>query len=139
MDTSKTYYESVMRDFQTYGRGRSLEEYCRDEGADYRWIEKAKELYGVPTKGKSVKSGKRTVTKAPDMIQLHFEAEPGETPVVDIDSSASSKQESVADDSSPAIGWRVLSLRLKTPAGYEIEVRTSNVSAVSELLTKLTA
>ena len=77
IDTSKTCYESVMRDFQTYGRG-----------ADYRWIEKSKELYGVPAKGKSVKSGKKTVTKAPDMIQLHFEAESGETPVEDTVSSA---------------------------------------------------
>ena len=29
MDTSKNYYDSVMRDFQTYGRGRTLEQYCR--------------------------------------------------------------------------------------------------------------
>ena len=104
MDTSKAYYESVMRDFRIYGRARSLEEYCRDEGADYRWIEKAKELYGVTTKGKSVKSGKKSVTKTPDMIQLHFEAEPGESMVADKVSFASSMPESVAEEASKEFG-----------------------------------
>ena len=31
MDTSKNYYDSVMRDFQTYGRGCTLEQHYRDE------------------------------------------------------------------------------------------------------------
>ena len=29
MDTSKNYYETVMRDFTMYARGRTLEQYCR--------------------------------------------------------------------------------------------------------------
>ena len=76
MDTSKNYYESVMRDLQTYGQGRTLEHYCRDEGADYKWIEKAKEPYGLPAKGKAAKAGKKSSSKSPDMIRLHFEPEP---------------------------------------------------------------
>ena len=81
MDTSKNYYESVMRDFQTYGRGRTLEPYyCRDEGADYKWIEKMKELNGFPARGKAEK---KASSKSPDMIQLHFEPEPSEPPCAD--------------------------------------------------------
>lgn len=79
MDTSKDYYESVMRDFQTYGRGRTLEQYCRDEAVDFRWIEKAISKYGIPEKTKVVKTQKRTKSKSPDMIQLHFEQESEDT------------------------------------------------------------
>ena len=77
MDTSTNHYETVMCDLLTYGRG--LEEYCHDEAVNYRWIEKAKELYGVPTKRKSLILDMKSVTKTSDMIQLHFEAERGET------------------------------------------------------------
>lgn len=34
METSKDYFESVIRDFKTYGRGRTLEQNCRDEAVD---------------------------------------------------------------------------------------------------------
>ena len=38
MDTSKNYYDSVMRDFQTYGRGRTLEQDYRDEAVDCKLL-----------------------------------------------------------------------------------------------------
>ncbi len=36
MDTSKDYYESFMHDFRMYGRRRTPEQFCRDEGADFK-------------------------------------------------------------------------------------------------------
>lgn len=68
MDTSKDYYESVMRDFKTYVRGRIPEQYCRDEAVDYKQIEKAKEMYGAPAKGKGVKPERKTKSKTTDII-----------------------------------------------------------------------
>ncbi len=37
MDTSKDYYESFTRDSRMYGRGRIPEQFCRDEGADFKY------------------------------------------------------------------------------------------------------
>lgn len=138
MDTSKDYYESVMRDFKTYGRGRTLEQYCRDEAVDYKWIEKAIEMYGPVEKTKSAKPVRKARSKSPDMIQLHFDPEPE-------DSSASGQTKTITKEDSLSSGnetpvpeWRVVSLRLMTPQGHEIEITTSNPSAVSELLATLT-
>lgn len=36
MDTSQKYFESLMSDFKSYGRGRSLEQFCRDEAVDFK-------------------------------------------------------------------------------------------------------
>lgn len=36
MDTSQKYYESVMGDFKSYGRGRSREQFCRGGGRRHR-------------------------------------------------------------------------------------------------------
>lgn len=137
MDTSKNYYESFMRDYQTYGRGRTLEQYCRDEGADFKWMEKAREQYGVPTfkKEKGSKRTKKSQDKPVDMIQLHFDSE--ENPTVN-----DQTENSAADTSEPRKSekkeWKITTLIILTPQGHEIEVRTSNWAAVSELLTKLT-
>lgn len=76
MDTSKDYYKSVMRDFKTYDRGRTLWQYCRDEAVDYKLIENAKEMYEVPAKGKGVKPERKAKSKSTDIIRLHFEPEP---------------------------------------------------------------
>ena len=135
MDTSKDYYESVMRDFQTYGRGRTLEQYCRDEAVDYKWIEKARDLYGPPSKTKTSKTEKKGRSKPNDMIQLHFESEPTEA-------QAAPTPETSPAEEAPASAksqWRVASLKVTTPLGHEIEIMTSNPSAVTELLSKLTA
>ena len=138
MDTSKDYYESVMRDFQMYGRGRTLEQYCRDEAVDYRWIEKAMSQYGVPEKTKAMKTQRKTKSKSPDMIQLHFEPEP-ENPTFPASAEDTATPELGTEVSDNGKGWRVASLKVITPAGHEIEILTSNPSAVSELLMKLTA
>lgn len=138
MDTSKDYYEAVMRDYSMYGRGRTLEQYCRDEGADYKWIDKAAELYGATEKGKPSKTVRKVKAKTPDMIRLHFEPETS-------DSLSGESSDIKAESSSPASeipveknSWQVASLRLITPEGHEIDIKTSTPSAVTELLAKIT-
>lgn len=141
MDTSKNYYETFMRDFQAYGRGRTLEQYCRDEGADYKWFEKATEQYGPldQKKAKTSKRVKKSEERPIDMIQLHFDQE-SEYTVSEMHDAPLSTAAGTED--STFVGkstWRVASLRMVTPQGHEIEISTSNPSAVSELLSKLTA
>lgn len=38
MDTSKKYYEDKIRDFNKYRCGRTLAQFCKDEGIDYDWM-----------------------------------------------------------------------------------------------------
>ena len=139
MDTSKDYYESVMRNFQTYGRGRSLEQFCRDEGADYKWIEKSKDQYGTPSKTRTTKVVRKTPQKSPDMIQLHFEPDQTEPPAEHQSIPLTDADAPRDTETAPKPQWKVASLRMTTPEGHEIEIKTSDPSAVSELLAKLTA
>ena len=62
----------MMRDFQTYGRGRTLEQYRRDEAGDYKWLTKAQSQYGTPEKTTKAKVARRNNTKTPNRIRLHF-------------------------------------------------------------------
>lgn len=140
MDTSRKYYETVMRDYSTYGCGRSLERYCRDEGIDYKWVLKAQELYGIQEKKKSTRPVvRKSKQKAPDMINLHFEPE-SEEESSDGQLAETTEFEGAEEEvSGDEAQWKVSSLKVITPLGYEIEISTSNPSAVNELLTKLTA
>ncbi len=38
METSKAYFEDILRRFDTERRGRTLFQFCRDEGADYKTV-----------------------------------------------------------------------------------------------------
>lgn len=146
METSKNYYESVMRDFGMYARGRSLEQYCRDEAVDFKWLTKAMEQYGVPEEDRKPRQKRRaavrTADKTPEMIRLHYdpEAEIAATPVtrcgtaVDAD-TPTGDGDTLSNVQEPK--WSVLSLVIKSPSGNEIELRASKISAVSELLLKL--
>lgn len=146
METSKNYYESVMRDFGMYARGRSLEQYCRDEAVDFKWLTKAREQYGIPEDEKKTRQKGRATVKAvdktPEMIRLHYDPE---IDIVDTKATISGNAAAVV---SPAENrdtlsnvqesvWTVLSMVIKSPSGNEIELRASKVSAVSELLLRL--
>ncbi len=141
MDTSKGYYESFMRDFRMYCRGRTPEQFCRDEGADFKWIGKAMNLYGEPSssKSKTDKADRKTKAKPTDMIRLHFDPE-GDEPTA-CSETASATDAVSPQGTEPVAGqeWKVAGLTMITPGGHKIEIRTSNPSAVSELLAKLTA
>lgn len=137
MDTSKEYYESIMRDYRRYGRGRTLEQYCHDEGADYRWIEKAKAQYGTTSKHKTAAKSEKDKSQAPELIRLHFD--PEQETKADIGESTDIKTTGETEPSVARSGslWRIAGLRMLTPRGYEIEIRTISPAAVTELLSGL--
>lgn len=117
-----------------YSRGRSLEQYCRDEAVDIKWFEKAHAQYGSPVDKPQKKSTRKAKAEQADLIKLHFDDEKSAIQVA-------GNMENKADDTNAtkeAEGkWRVTSLRITSPMGNEIEIMTSNPSAVTELLTKL--
>ena len=55
MGTSKNYYEMVMRDFEMYTRGRTLEQYCCNDTVDYSWLVKIQSQNGNPDKSQKGK------------------------------------------------------------------------------------
>lgn len=135
MDTSQKYYESVMSDFKSYGRGRSLEQFCRDEAVDFKWLVKAKELYGDIENARLPKSSKHKKAKSPDLIRLHFD---NESEVMETNAESENTKDK-EDCKTEEAQWRVSNLRLVTPGGHEIEIKASDPGAVCELLTTLSA
>ncbi len=126
-----------------YARGRSLEQYCRDEAVDYKWLLKAQAQYGTPEKNKPTKSTKRSKEKnqeeAPQMIQLHFDPEENADNIAEKVAEVYQPKPETPVIQSNSGQWSVTSLKVMTPTGHEIEIRTDKPSAVSELLAKLTA
>lgn len=136
-NTSKNYYESVMRDYKAYARGRSLEQYCRDEAVEYNWILKAQKQYGdIPEEKPRKKATRKSKTESTDLIRLHFEEDKPEEDNLTV---TSDKETPMVAEEEKTVPWKVESLKVISPSGGEIEIRTSNLSAVSELLAKLTA
>lgn len=136
-NTSKNYYESVMRDYKAYARGRSLEQYCRDEAVEYSWILKAQKQYGdIAEEKPGKKVTRKAKTEPTDLIRLHFE---DDKPEEDKPVNTTHSEPPTVTEEKKTEPWKVESLKVITPSGGEIEVRTSNLSAVSELLAKLTA
>lgn len=136
-NTSKNYYESVMRDYKAYARGRSLEQYCRDEAVEYSWILKAQKQYGdIPEDKPRNKTVRKSKTGPADLIRLHFE---DDKPEDENPAATAGSETATAAEEKKTEPWKVGSLKVITPSGGEIEIRTSNLSAVSELLAKLTA
>lgn len=126
-----------MRDYKAYARGRSLEQYCRDEAVEYNWILKARKQYGdIPEEKPRKKATRKSKTEPSDLIRLHFEEDQQEeeNPTVAADSETPTAAEEKKSEP-----WKVESLKVISPSGEEIEIRTSNLSAVSELLAKLSA
>lgn len=46
----KERFEQVMQNFNTYGKGRSLRSYCKDEDIDYKWVLDCKREYPKETR-----------------------------------------------------------------------------------------
>lgn len=135
-NTSKNYYEAVMRDYKAYARGRSLEQYCRDEAVDYHWLSKVQKEYGTPEDKPRMKNTRKAKAEPADLIRLHFEDDGQESPGTP-DITAEQKRRAMEEKEPEP--WKVESLKVISPSGEGIEIRTSNMSAVSELLAKLTA
>lgn len=122
METSKKYYEDKIRDFNKYRRGRTLAQFCRDEGIDYEWMQKAKRKYSGRTQHPEQEASADEDCQ-PSLIELHYED--------DIESQP--KEEPVQT----AGGWRVGTVILTDPEGNEITLNCGSAAALGSLLTKL--
>lgn len=122
MDTSKKYYEDKIRDFNNYRRGRTLNQFCKDEGIDYNWMVKAKRKYSgrIPAAKPEETNEEEAV---PSLIELHYED----------DINGHVKEERNPLD----VEWRVGPVVLTDPEGIEITINGGSAAALGRLLTKL--
>lgn len=119
METSKAYFEDILRRFDTERRGRTLFQFCRDEGVDYKSLTAYKRSTGPKGKGKQKKSEADTdMEELEDLIEL--------TVTEDMDSRPAPAQ------------WQVVSLSVRTPDGDIINLNCDSAPAVARLLSKLT-
>ncbi len=73
------------------------------------------------------------------MIQLHFDPEENADNIAEKVAEVYQPKPETPVIQSNSGQWSVTSLKVMTPTGHEIEIRTDKPSAVSELLAKLTA
>lgn len=121
METSKAYFEDILRRFDAERRGRTLFQFCRDEGVDYKSLTAYKRSAEPKGKGRKKTSA---ASSDPDMEELE---ELIELTVI----------EDVAATPSPA-HWQVVSLAVRTPEGDIINLNCDSAPAVARLLSKLT-
>ena len=111
---TRDYFEKVMQDFNQNRRGRNLRKYCSDEGIDYKWLSEYKKHY-------SFSKAKEEKEEAPSLIPLQ---------IID---GRFSEQPSVQ----PEVKWCVKQLVIASPTGDELEIKSSNLAVVVELLRKM--
>ena len=111
---TREYFEKVMQDFNQHRRGRNLRKYCSDEGIDYKWLSAYKKQY-TSTKG-----------------TLKQEEEPSFIPLTIIDERFSEQSTPQSESK-----WSVKQLVIASPSGDELEIKSTNLSVVVELLRKM--
>lgn len=119
METSKAYFEDILRRFETERRGRTLFQFCRDEAVEYKDLMAYKRSIG--SKGKS----RRKNEPEPDPQMEELEE------LVEL---------TVIDDAGPeaaTVQWQVISLTVRTPEGDIINLNCDSAPAVARLLSKL--
>ena len=111
---TKEYFEKIMQDYNQHRNGRSLRKYCKDEGVDYNWLIEYKSTYpNEPGKGAEVQPNAGTGFVALTITERLEERKPEPQK------------------------WEVACLQLRSPQGDVLEIRSTNLSAVSELLQKM--
>lgn len=105
---SKEYFEKIMQDFNQHRNGRSLRKYCKDEAIDYDWVIEFKKTYP----GNVAKQA--NTPKEEGFLSLQLTEEKKQAPT-----------------------WAVESLILKTPFGDTVEIKSSNIFVVADLLQKM--
>lgn len=125
MDTSRKYYEDTILDFNRRRRGRSLCQFCKDEGIDYQWILKAKRKYSGRTQDAEEPANEVTCENPEDMeiIKVHY-----------VDDTASA---CISSEDDHRQEWRVGNLILIDPDGNSITIGGGSATALGRLLTKL--
>ena len=98
-----------MQDYNQNRNGRSLRKYCKDEAIDYNWLIEYKKNYPANKENQI-----RQDTPATGFIPLTI--------------SGADKQPS---------GWQVSQLVLSSPDGDTIEIKSTNMIVIAELLHKM--
>lgn len=106
---SKEYFEKVMQDYNQRRNGRSLHKYCKDEAIDYNWLIEYKKNY-------------------PANKDNHVRQDSPATGFIPLTISGSDKQSS---------GWQVSHLVLNSPDGDTIEIKSTNMIVIADLLRKM--
>ncbi len=117
MDTSKKYYEDKIRDFNRYRRGRTLAQFCKDEGIDYEWMQQAKRKYSGRTQPEKTEEITEEENILPFLIELHYEDDS------EVKAEATSQK---------AVGgeWKVGTVILTDPQGNEITINCGSAAAL---------
>ena len=105
---SKDYFEKVMQDYNQHRNGRSLRKYCKDEAIDYDWVMEFKKNYPA------VKKQEAENPQPVNFIPL-----------------------TVTNDEKRQPAWEVERLLLKSPEGQTLEIKSSSLFVVADLLQKL--
>lgn len=125
METSKDYFEDILRRFNAERRGRSLFQYCKDEAVNYKDLM----AYKRSIESKTGKRG-RSKQEASEQEGLNEEVNDEFPELIPID---------LADEpESAARTWKVVTLAVETPEGDVINLNCDNAPAVARLLSKLT-
>lgn len=121
METSKAYFEDILHRFDIERRGRTLFQFCRDEGVDYKSLTAYKRSAEPKGKGR-----KKTTEPASDADMDELENLIELTVIEDAAITPSQAQ------------WQVVSLAVRTPEGDIINLNCDSAPAVARLLSKLT-
>ena len=105
---SKDYFEKVMQAYNQHRNGRSLRKYCKNEAIDYDWVMEFKKNYP------NVKKREAENPQPVNFILL-----------------------TVTNDEKCQPAWEVERLLLKSPEGQTLEIKSSSLFVVADLLHKL--
>lgn len=121
METSQAYFEDILRRFDTERRGRTLLQFRRDEGVDYKSLmafKRSAEPKGKGRKKTGASSADTDMEELDELIEL--------TVIEDAAATPSQAQ------------WQVVSLAVRSPEGVIINLNCDSAPAFARLLSKLT-
>ena len=105
---SKEYFEKIMQDYNQHRKGRSLRKYCKDEAVDYDWLIEFKKNYPLSPP-------QQTSSTQDSFLPISIRE----------------------DDPVKPLTWEVDSLVLKSPQGERLEIKSTSMFVVAELLHKM--
>lgn len=117
METSKAYFDDILSRFDVERRGRTLFQFCRDEGVDYKSLTAYRRSAEAKGKSSEKNGSSDRDTEGIGLVELTV-----------IDDAASQ----------PSAQWQVVSLSVRTPQGDIINLNCDSAPAVARLLAKLT-
>ncbi len=136
MERSREYYEDKLADYQRYRRGRTLYQFCKDEGIDYNWFLRAQRMFGSNPKNKKSRAPDTdSADVSQDFIRLHYLDDTAQE-TASCDAGNDDNEDSPSEYHGSGT-WTVGEVTLTDPDGNEITVRCGSAAALGSLLTKL--